>query len=262
MTPPSPSFLFILVLALAFTAAPSAPILAQQSTAPPQSPPQAESSVQSPPAAEDDDAVLRPLEPDFTLINLPTTLPLPLHKSNFRLTHRFNGNLRLGDFDAQASSLFGTDEGATIGFEYRFAIAKHVELAAYRTNFNRTIQIYGKYDAFHQGASTPLGFSAPQVVAMATTKEDVVFIFHLKLEEGKLLALPGLGPVNDLVPGKYRAFRVLAARQVAIGIQRENLTKTAFPRGAMHLFGIEGAIIDDGHLDPLGYGHFPEHGSR
>jgi hypothetical protein len=161
VTPPSPSFLFILVFALAFTVAPSAPVLAQQPTAPSQSPPQADSSsVQSPPAAEDDDAVLRPLEPDFTLINLPTTLPLPLHKSNFRLTHRFNGNLRLGDFGAQASSLFGLDEGATIGFEYRFAVVKHVELAAYRTNFNRTIQIYGKYDAFHQGASTPLGLSA------------------------------------------------------------------------------------------------------
>jgi len=112
------------------------------------------------PADDDDDAVLRPLEPDFTLINLPTTLPLPLHKGNFRLTHRFNGNLRSGDFGDQASSLFGIDEGATIGFEYRFAVAKHVEAAAYRTNFNRTIQLYGKYDAFHEGGSMPFGFSA------------------------------------------------------------------------------------------------------
>ena len=47
-----------------------------------------------------------------------------------------------------------------MGFEYRFAVAKHVEVAAYRTNFSRTIQLYGKYDAFHQGASRPLGFSA------------------------------------------------------------------------------------------------------
>ena len=49
--------------------------------------------------------------------------------------------------------MFGIDEGATIGFEYRFAVAKHVEVAAYRTNFDRTIQLYGKYDAFHQSAS-------------------------------------------------------------------------------------------------------------
>src|SRR5882672_5858297 len=91
-------------------------------------PPQAAAVVAS---DDDDDAVLRPLEPDFTLINLPTTLPLPRYKSNFRLTHRFNGNLRLDGFGGQAANLFGLDEGATVGFEYRFAIAKHVEAAAY-----------------------------------------------------------------------------------------------------------------------------------
>jgi hypothetical protein len=111
-------------------------------------------------AESDDDAALRPLEPDFTLINLPTTLPLPVHKGNFRLTHRFNGNLRGGTFSDEASSLFGIDEGATVGFEYRFAVIRHVEAAAYRTNFDRTIQLYGKYDAFHQSATMPFGFSA------------------------------------------------------------------------------------------------------
>lgn len=125
---------------------------------------QAPSPAGNPPRAgasdEDDDGVLRPLQPDFTLITLPTTLPLPLRKSNFRLTHRFNGNLRAGDFGSQASKLFGIDDGATIGFEYRYAVVRHVELAAYRTSFNQTIQLYGKYDAFHQNARTPLGFSA------------------------------------------------------------------------------------------------------
>lgn len=111
-------------------------------------------------STDDDDSALRPLEPDFTLINLPTTLPLPTHKSNFHLTHRFNGNLRAGSFGDNASSLFGLDEGATIGFEYRYGIAKHVEVAAYRTNFNRTIELSGKYDAFHQTSSKPVGVSA------------------------------------------------------------------------------------------------------
>ena len=111
-------------------------------------------------AETDDDAALRPLEPDFTLINLPTTLPLPLHKGNFRLTHRFNGNLRGGTFGDEASSLFGIDEGATVGFEYRFAVIRHVEAAAYRTGFDRTIQLYGKYDPFHQSSSMPIGVSA------------------------------------------------------------------------------------------------------
>src|SRR5712692_8312222 len=75
---------------------------------------------QTPPGAvQDDEATLQPVEPDFTLINLPTTLRLPLHKSNFHLTHRFHGNLRAGSFGHQASNLFGLDTGAAIGFEYR-----------------------------------------------------------------------------------------------------------------------------------------------
>jgi len=105
-----------------------------------------------------DDAVLQPAEPDYRLINLPTTLRLPLYKSSFELTHRFNGNLR-NDFGEQAKGLFGIDNGAQIGFEYRFAPIRHVEVAAYRTNFDRTIQLYAKYDAIHQNSGTPLSVS-------------------------------------------------------------------------------------------------------
>ena len=112
------------------------------------------------PAADDDDERLRPLEPDFTLVNLPTTLPLPLHKGNFHLTHRFNENLRNDSFGTQLSNLFGMDQGATIQFEYRFGILKHVEAIVARTNNQKTIQFSGKFDAFHQSASMPVGFSA------------------------------------------------------------------------------------------------------
>jgi len=99
-----------------------------------------------------DDAVLQPAEPDYRVINLPTTLRLPLYKSSFELTHRFNGNLR-NDFSDQAASLFGIDEGATVGFEYRFAPIRHVQLVAFRTSFDRTIQLYTKWDALHQSGS-------------------------------------------------------------------------------------------------------------
>lgn len=109
--------------------------------------------------ATDDDSVLQPAEPDYRVINLPTTLRLPLYKSNFELTHRFNGNLRRGDFGDQASSLFGIDQGATIGFEYRFAPLRHVEVAFYRENYDKTIQMYGKWDALHQKAGMPLSVS-------------------------------------------------------------------------------------------------------
>jgi hypothetical protein len=109
--------------------------------------------------ADDDDAKLRPAEPDFTVVNIPTTLPLPVHAGNFHLTHRFGENLRNDPFNVQASNLFGLDEGATIGFEYRFGVMKHLEAIAARTNFDRDIQLSAKYDAFHQNASRPLGLS-------------------------------------------------------------------------------------------------------
>ena len=112
------------------------------------------------PAADDDDARLRPLEPDFSLVNLPTTLPLPLHKGNFHLTHRFNENLRNDSFTTQLSNLFGLDQGATIQFEYRFGLLKHVEAIASRTNVDRDIQLSTKFDAFQQSSKMPIGFSA------------------------------------------------------------------------------------------------------
>jgi hypothetical protein len=109
--------------------------------------------------ATDDDAALDLAEPDFSLVNIPTTLRLPLHKGSFHLTHRFNGNLRQGSFGEQASSLFGLDLGATIGFEYRYGIARHVEVVGYRSGFDKTIQLSGKYDAIHQDAANPVSVS-------------------------------------------------------------------------------------------------------
>src|SRR5215813_7309330 len=113
---------------------------------------------QSSGADTDDDAVLTPAEPDYRVINLPTTLRLPLYKSSFELTHRFNGNLR-NDFSDQAASLFGIDEGATVGFEYRFAPLRRLQLVAYRTGYDRTIQLYAKWDVLHQGSGMPLSIS-------------------------------------------------------------------------------------------------------
>jgi len=108
----------------------------------------------------DDDRIPRPAEPDFRIINLPTTERLPIHGGNFDLTHRFAGNLRRGTFGDQASQLFGIDEGAVVGFEYRYGVMRHLQAIAYRNAFQRTIQLYGKYDAVHQGGNWPLSVSA------------------------------------------------------------------------------------------------------
>jgi hypothetical protein len=108
----------------------------------------------------DDDAKLRPAEPDFTVVNLPTTLPLPLFKGNFHLTHRFAENLRADNFSKQVSNLFGMDLGATIQFEYRIGLARHLEAVVARTNFNKTFQFSGKYDLLHESGGHGLGASA------------------------------------------------------------------------------------------------------
>jgi len=114
-----------------------------------------------PPADDDDDAKLRPLDPDFTVVNLPTTLPLPMGGGNFHLTHRFVGvDWRRDDFSTIASNAFGFDGPAVIQLEYRIAVMKHLEAIVARTNFGRTIQFSGKYDALHEGASRPFGLSA------------------------------------------------------------------------------------------------------
>lgn len=139
----------VLALFLALAASSAAPVRAQPPGAP-----------AATPASEDDDTKLRPLEPDFSLVNLPTTLPLPVHAGNFHLTHRFNENLRRDSFRTQLSNLFGLDQGANIQLEYRFGVMKHLEAIASRTNVDRNIQFVAKYDAFHQSASNPVGFSA------------------------------------------------------------------------------------------------------
>ena len=118
-------------------------------------------AVNEPPSAvERDDATLNKAEPDVVVVNLPTAMRLPLFKGNFRLTHRFAGNLRRGSFGDQVSSLFGIDQGAIIGFEYRMAVAEHVQAAFYRSSFDRTIQLHGKYDAIRQHRSVLVSMSA------------------------------------------------------------------------------------------------------
>jgi hypothetical protein len=150
-------FVSTVVLGMAFLAA--QPAQAQTDSSPSPSTPPANSASQSAAAAADDDGSLQLAEPDYRVVTIPTTLRLPRHGSNFQLTHRFNGNLRNGDFGFQASNLFGLDQGAVVGFEYRFGIMRHVEAAVYRTAIDKTFQFYGKYDALHQTASTPVSIS-------------------------------------------------------------------------------------------------------
>ena len=111
-------------------------------------------------AAEDSDTRPQPVEPDYRIVNLPTTLRLPRHGGNFTLTHRFNGDLTQGSFLDQLSTLFGMDNGASIGLEYRYGVMKNLEAVVFRTNIDQEIQFTGRYDGWRQKAgSLPLSVS-------------------------------------------------------------------------------------------------------
>lgn len=122
-------------------------------------------------AAAGDGETLQLAEPDFRVVNLPTTLRLPRHRSSFQLTHRFNGNLSRGSSDEQASNLFGLDQGAVVGFEYRF-IARRLQAVVYRTGADKTFQFYGKYDPVRQGASMPVSVSGVVRSRVPTTSRS------------------------------------------------------------------------------------------
>ena len=111
----------------------------------------------APAVAEDDDSALDPLEPDFTVVNLPTTLRLPEHAAAFRLTHRFTRPLGEGDFGDLVKSAFGFDSAAQVGLEFRFGLFSGSQLGVYRTN-DRAIDFFWKQDVLRQ-RDAPVGVS-------------------------------------------------------------------------------------------------------
>lgn len=115
----------------------------------------------TPASAQDDDdpATLRVVEPDYTIVNLPTSLRVPKYKGAFRVTHRFSRTLN-DDFDDVASDLFGLDSGATIGLEYRFGIINNGQVGIHRSSNAKTIEFFGEYSLWRQTAHKPVDVSA------------------------------------------------------------------------------------------------------
>src|SRR5687767_7776485 len=119
----------------------------------------AQDSTATPPAqvVEDDpDLDLSVVQPDFSVITLPTTLRLPRFKSAFRVTHRFGRPLGDGSFGDLAGDLFGLDAGAQIGLEYRFGLMRGLQAGIHRTS-NKTIEFFSQYSLMQQTASRPVG---------------------------------------------------------------------------------------------------------
>ena len=160
--------------------------------------------------AQDDDADRDPnaSQPDFTLVNLPTTLRLPRFKSAFRVTHRFTRSLGQGDFGDAAGDLFGLDNGAIIGLEYRFAPMRGLQAGILRTS-DRTIEFFGQYNVLNQrsGGAVGLGVVASidgtnnfrdsytPAIGVAMSREfgdyGAVYVEPLWVHNSNLLDLPG-----------------------------------------------------------------------
>jgi hypothetical protein len=134
------------------------------------------------PQDSDDDRIVPLAEPDYRLVNLATTLRLPSHRMSFDMTHRFTGNLMSRSFADNASNLFGLDDGSAVGLELRYAVARRIEAAIYRTNIDKTIQLYTKIDAIHQHGGTPFSLSA--LVSIEGTSN-----FHTNYQPGLSLIL-------------------------------------------------------------------------
>ncbi|MEW5982432.1 MAG: DUF5777 family beta-barrel protein [Acidobacteriota bacterium] len=135
---------------------PTAPVVAKTGGAPATEPAPAPAA-----QADDQDEVdreVKKVEPDFTVIALPTTLRVPRHGAAFRLTHRFTRALDVGSFGDLASDFFGLDGGAVIGLEFRVGLARGLQAGAYRTS-DKTIELFGQYDVFQQGPARPAGLN-------------------------------------------------------------------------------------------------------
>jgi hypothetical protein len=129
--------LTVLVPSLALAQAPAAP------------PANSESAAAQAAGDDDPDRDFNRSQPDFVVVNLPTTLRVPKFKSAFRVTHRFGRPLGQGDFGELAEDLFGLDSGAQIGLEYRFGLMRGLQVGIHRTS-DRTIEFFTQYSVLQQ----------------------------------------------------------------------------------------------------------------
>jgi hypothetical protein len=114
----------------------------------------------TPQDAPNDDSQLVLAEPDYAVVNLPTTLRLPKWGQSFRLTHRFLDNLRTGTFLDHLDDVFGLDNGAVIALEYRISPIRHTQFVFFRNNVDKTIMFSGRLDFMRQGGKIPVAVSA------------------------------------------------------------------------------------------------------
>ena len=125
-------------------------------------------------AQADDPAVLKPAEPDFTLINLPTSLSLPRLKGDIRITHRFVRPLKCDTCpDSLVSDAFGIDDGALIGLEFRMGVIPNGQISVHRARTSKTIQFLGEYGLTKQTGGMPFEIAALAAIEGTQNFTDV-----------------------------------------------------------------------------------------
>jgi len=121
---------------------------------PPETPP-----AQTAPERNDPDVLVDPLQPDFTLAALPTTLRMPAGKWAFRVTHRFTRDLGQGDFGDTLSNLFGLDGGSQVGLEVRYGLLPGTQIGVHRTS-DRAIELFAQHNVMNERAGARFGLDA------------------------------------------------------------------------------------------------------
>ena len=140
----------LLVYVLALLSFAPAIAAAQDPATPPQ---------QAAPEQNDPDVRVVPLQPDFALGALPTTLRMPRGKWAFKVTHRFTREIAEGDFGDLASDLFGLDGGSQVGLEVRYGLLPGTQVGVHRTS-DRTIQLFVQQNFMNQRDGGALGLDA------------------------------------------------------------------------------------------------------
>ena len=112
-------------------------------------PPDPAATAPQTPVASNPDVRIDPLQPDFNLAALPTTLRLPEHKMAFRVTHRFTRSLGRGDFGDLVNDFFGFDSAAQIGLEFRYGLLPGTQVGIHRTS-DKTIEFFGQHNFMQQ----------------------------------------------------------------------------------------------------------------
>lgn len=119
----------------------------------------AHAAAQTPAAPASPPAPAAAVELDQTVVNVQTTMPLKRHKSYFKITHRFARDLRRGSIGSVFEDGLGTDQGAIIGLEYRFALTDTLQAGIHRSILGKTIETFAKWDVKRQADGGPFGLS-------------------------------------------------------------------------------------------------------